>query len=158
VDLEEAMTKKPLYMESTEIPPERTAGEIAQVLVTAGATQIATEYEDGKVRGLRWTMRINGRELLFSMPVRVEPIFQILHARVKDRWGTDADKIRVKAERVAWRQLLRWVQAQMAMIECGMSEASEVFLPYMQTASGQTLFEALKGSGFKQIAGPEQTQ
>lgn len=152
------MTKKPLFMESTEIPPEKTAGEIAQVLVTAGATQIATEYDGGKVRGLRWTMRISGREILFSMPVRVEPIYQILYKRVEGRWGIDTGKIREKAERVAWRQLLRWVQAQMAMIDCGMSEASEVFLPYMQTPSGQTLFEALKGGGFKQLAGPEQPQ
>lgn len=65
-------------------------------------------------------------------------------------------KDRQQAERVAWRQLLRWVQAQLAMIECGMTEASEVFFPYMQMLSGNTIYELFKASEFKQLAaGPQ---
>jgi hypothetical protein len=80
------------------------------------------------------------------MPVRVEPILKILGNREQ-------------AERVAWRQLLRWVQAQNAMIETGMVQAVEVYLPYMVIhASGQTLFQRMNDSQFKMLPAPEKTQ
>lgn len=37
-----------LYMETTEIAPEKTIAEIQQVLVKAGAKQILMEYEGHK--------------------------------------------------------------------------------------------------------------
>jgi hypothetical protein len=155
-------TKKTLFMETTEVPAERTAAEISSVLIQGGATQIATEYDQGRITGLRWTMRVFGRDLLFAMPARVEPIYEILRKRrAGSGWMSDQDKanLRAKATRVAWRQLLRWTQAQLAMIDCGMAEATEVFLPYIQAGNGQSLFEMFKGSEFKQLGpGPEKTQ
>lgn len=154
--------KKTLFMETTEVPAERTASEISAVLIQAGATQIATDYENGKITGLRWMMRVAGRDLMFAMPARVEPVFRILNGR-RDKWGqysreTMATKDREQAERVAWRQLLRWVQAQLAMIECGMTEASEVFFPYMQMQSGNTIYELFKASEFKQLSAGDAPQ
>jgi len=149
-------TKKTLFMETTTVPAERTAAEISSVLIQAGATQIATDYEAGRIVGLRWSMRVYGRDLLFQMPARVDPIYKILRSRKKGYLGQkDEQDLKTRAHRVAWRQLLRWIQAQVAMIDCGMTEATEVFLPYMQTNSGQSLFDALKGSEFKQLAPPE---
>jgi hypothetical protein len=149
--------RKTLFMETTTVPAERTAAEISSVLIRAGATQIATDYEAGKITGLRWTMRAAGRDLLFAMPARVDPIFKILSER-NSSWAIDQAKLREKAERVAWRQLLRWVQAQLAMIECGMTEASEVFFPYIQTPSGNTVYELFRGQGFKMLPAPEKPQ
>jgi hypothetical protein len=150
--------KKTLFMETTEVPAERTAAEISSVLIRAGATQIATDYEAGKITGLRWTMRATGRDLLFAMPARVDPIYKILYDRSSSSWSVDKAKLREKAQRVAWRQLLRWVQAQLAMIECGMTEASEVFFPYIQTPSGDTVYELFRGQGFKMLPAPEKPQ
>jgi len=151
--------KRTLFMETTEVPAERTAADISSVLIQSGASQIATDYEQGKITGLRWSMRVCGRDLLFAMPARVEPIYEILRKRRSGpMFDADKEKLRAKAARVAWRQLLRWTQAQMAMIECGMAEPSEVFLPYLQTPGGQSLFEAFKGSEFKMIAAPERPQ
>jgi hypothetical protein len=42
---------------------------------------------------------------------------------------------------VAWRQILRWVQAQMALVETKMVKVEEVFLPYIQGPGGQTVYE-----------------
>lgn len=150
------MTKKTLYMETTEIAAERTAAEIVAVLVGAGATQINTEYEKGQIKGLRWIMRVAGADALFAMPARIEPIYKILKGRNRNTWFSSQDEQRMqeKARRVAWRQLLRWVQAQTAMIECGMAEAGEVFFPYLQTPSGQTLFEIFKEQGMKMLPPP----
>lgn len=152
-------TKKTLYMETTEISAEKTAGEIISALVTAGANQVNTEYEAGAIKGLRWIMRINGQDTLFAMPARVEPIYKILRKRQTGyipAGGEVERKLREKSRRVAWRQLLRWVQAQLAMIDCGMAEAAEVFFPYIQAAPDQTLFEVFKERGLKMLPAPEE--
>lgn len=149
-------TKKTLYMETTEIPAEKTAGEILSALVAVGATQVATDYEAGKIKGLRWTMLVPGQgERLFAMPARIEPVYKILAARNEYASPAQKEQLQAKARRVAWRQLLRWVQAQLAMIDCGMTEASEVFFPYIQTPSGQTLFDAFKVGQLRALLPPE---
>src|SRR5262245_59158858 len=107
-------TKKTLFMETTEVPAERSAGEIISALVEAGASQVNMEYEEGTIKGLRWIMRVNGQDVLFAMPARVDPVYQILLKRAKNgsQWYGRPDQIegvRTKARRVAWRQLLRWV-------------------------------------------------
>lgn len=154
-------TKKTLYMETTVISAEKTAGEIVSSLVSAGATQIATDYDKGRIIGLRWSMTIPGRgDILFVMPARVEPIYKILLSRNRKTWLTTTHKeeLQEKAHRVAWRQLLRWVQAQLAMIDCGMTEAAEVFFPYIQARSGQTLFDAFKAGQLKALPPPPEVQ
>ncbi len=149
--------KKTLFMETTSIDAGRTAGEITSELVKAGATQVSCEYDSGKIVGLRWTMNVGNGIRLFTMPARVEPVFKILNGRRKyehDRRSKAADD-RSQAERVAWRQLLRWVQAQLAMIDCGMTEAAEVFFPYMETPHGGTIFQLFKEQEFKALPAPE---
>jgi hypothetical protein len=83
-----------------------------------------------------------GIQLAFALPVRVEPLVKRLRGD------------RAQAERVAWRQLLRWTQAQMAMVEVGMVRAEEVYAPYMLQAGGRTLFELLTESRFKALPAP----
>jgi hypothetical protein len=147
-------TKKTLFMETTEVPAQRTALEIGSLLVESGATQIATYYDmRGQIIGLRWTMKAAGRDLLFAMPARVDPIYKIFCQRKKITpipFDGSTETMQ-KAHRVAWRQLLRWTQAQLAMIDCGMAEASEVFLPYWQVDGNNSLFELFKGSEFKAL-------
>ena len=48
--------KKPIYMESTEIPAERTAADVSSCLVQAGATSVSVRYDAGKVVGMSWTI------------------------------------------------------------------------------------------------------
>lgn len=124
---------KKLYMETTEVPAAKTALEVSAELVKGGAKQIATSYGDGgRVVGLRWTMNVMGQDALFEMPARVDPIYKILKDRQRSTWLSEKQKesLREKAERVAWRQLLRWVQAQNAMLETGMVQPMEVYTAY----------------------------
>ncbi len=153
------MSRKPIFMESTEIPAERTAAEVSSCLVQAGAMSISMRYDgNGKITGLNWTMKVGPKEVQFAMPARVEPVYKLLVSR-RTGWLADETKnrIRAQAERVAWRQLLRWVQAQLAMIEVGMAQRGEVFMPYIQQADGTTFWEYFEG---KQLAlnAPEVTQ
>jgi cation transport regulator ChaC len=155
------MPKKTLYMETTEVPAERTASEVARELIQAGATQIATSYADGKVIGLRWTMKVNGIDALFEMPARVDPVYEILKSRNRSTWLSEKERLRMreKAERVAWRQLLRWVQAQNAMLETGMVQPLEVFTAYwIPPGQERTLFQTMMEQQFKALPAPESTQ
>ncbi len=137
-----------LYMETTAIAAERSASEITILLVNATASQISTDYgPDRKIRGLRFILSVQGSPVVFSLPARTEPVFRYLQKRRSPATRARKEKQdRKQAERVAWRQLLRWVQAQLALIETGMVEAAEVFLPYIER-DGTTLYQHMLSSG-----------
>ena len=137
------MPSASVFMGTTKISAEKTAGEIIQVLVRSGARQIATEYSAaGKISGLRFMITADGAQLGFSLPVRTELLVRKLR--------NDKDQ----AERVAWRQLLRWTEAQLAMIEVGMVKPDEVYAPYMLHRDGRTLYQVLTATKFKALCAP----
>lgn len=150
------MKAKPLYMESTEITSERTAGEITSLLIAAGARQIAMDYDQtGKCVGMHFVLMVRGIPFPFKLPVRTEAVQKIFKERRVQtmKWRADEfeAKDREQAERVAWRQLLRWIQAQFAMVDAGMVETREVFAPYLLDPTGRTLFEHLEETQFKAL-------
>lgn len=149
------MARNHLLMETTKIAADRSAAEIVAELVGHGAKSINTEYEGGNIVGLRWTMRVGGTDVVFDMPARTEVVYKLL---ARESPGINRDKLREKAERVAWRQLLRWVQAQIAMIDIGMAQTAEVFMPYivLNPAQPKRLFEAMMESQFKALEAPKQ--
>jgi hypothetical protein len=153
------MSKQILFMETTQIASEKTAGEIVSCLVQAGAKEILMQYDKGKLTGLKFSLDIpkHGTQI-FVLPARTDPIFKIINGRRK--WRTDREQKaavdRIQSERVAWRQLYRWILAQVALVQTGMVEAGEVFLPYMQAQDGKTFWEyALTGGQLALPPGPE---
>lgn len=150
-------TKQTLFMETTTVPADRTAAEITAELVKAGATSVHSRFQDGRVIGIAWSMIFNGSELWFEMPARIEPVYKLLRKRERNFVTSKRDaELRAKAERVGWRQLLRWVQVQLAMVECGMAAAREVFLPYWTPQPGsKTLFAFMDERQFKALPAPE---
>ena len=100
-------------------------------------------------------MQIGPHAIDYSLPARVEPVYKLLVDRRSDGWQTAVrTRVRLQAERVAWRQLLRWVQAQLAMIETGMVKGAEVFLPYMEGRDGRTFFEEFESQQLR-LPAPE---
>ena len=150
------MKARPLYLESTEIPAERTSMEIIAALQTAGARQITLEYAaSGKITGLKFVLLVGGLPYPFKLPARVEAVQKIFKDRRIKTAAWNAYKFEARdaeqAERVAWRQLLAWVKAQLAMIATGMVQAHEVFSPYLLNQTGETLFEILVETKFKPL-------
>ena len=139
------MPTKTLFLETTNVAAERTVSEVAGYLVQAGASQIAMQYEAKRIVGLRFALEIPRRgTVVYILPARVDPVFNYLAN--KRKYTYDGVELRRQAERVAWRQLYLWVKSQVAMIETGMVEAGEVFLPYTEAPDGRTLWEfALSG-------------
>lgn len=88
--------------------------------------------------------------LPFRLPARIEGV----HKSLSNDRRVDRAKYRTRehAIRVAWRICKDWVEAQLAIVDAEMAEMVEVFLPYAQTDSGETLFEHSQNKGFKLLA------
>lgn len=142
---------KALYMGTTGIPAEKMAAEIQTELARYGASHVSCEYAAGEITGLRWIMQVDGRNTVFAMPARVDAIYKILFKKSRH---PNSVLLKQQARRVAWRQLLRWTQAQLAMIEVGMVEAGEVFFAYAQDVEGNSIYDTFK-SGKLLGAGPQ---
>lgn len=137
-------------METTKIEPEQTVTEIQKVLGKYGAGAVMTEYDKGEVTAVTFKINVYGRDWPFRLPCRWQAIHQVLSSRRK-KSTYRSDDIR-QAKRVAWRQILRWIEAQLALAETGMVKIQEVFMPYMQVnLEGQTFFEKLEQTKFKML-------
>jgi hypothetical protein len=137
------------FMGSTEISVDKTVGEIVTVLRRIRALQIGFRYKGDKLDAVQFSLALPGfpAPVSFELPARVEPLFE----RMKKKGMHD----RQQAERVAWRQVLRWVEAQTAMIDVGMVESGEVFMPYAITPSGRTIYQLFVEGGAKMLAAAE---
>lgn len=146
---------KTLFMETTKVEVGRTVAEIQEILGNAGCVGVMTLYKDKEVEAVCFKIMFLDREIPFRLPARWEAVYK----NFVDRRSTGRDKPKHKpdddiaqAKRVAWRQILRWVQAQLALVETDMVKVQEVFLPYVQTGiEGKTLYEQIENKGFKQL-------
>ena len=135
---------KTLFMETTKIEPEQTVAQIQQILGKYGAGAVMTEYDKGEVVALTFKIKLGEKYLPFRLPCRWLSIHQFLVSKYK----RPRHDLRPQAKRIACRQILRWVEAQMALVETEMVKIQEVFMPYIQvTIAGQTLFEKLEQKG-----------
>lgn len=127
---------------TTDVPAGRTLGEIVGLLVAKKASSINTDYDEaGRARALTFVIRIGDNLIPFRMEPNVQGVLRKLPS------SSDI----ARAERVAWRILLRWVEAQMAMVESTQAEMGQVFLPYAVKPSGETIWQAFQMSNTKQL-------
>ena len=135
-----------LFMETTKIETTRTVSELQAVLGKYGATKIVMDFVGSNVDGIAFMYPWDGeREVPFRLPCRwreIETILRQGHRRPKSN-----DTFENWARRVAWRQILRWVQAQMALVETKMVKVTEVFLPYVVMKNKETMFDQIEKCG-----------
>jgi len=133
---------------------QRSIAFIENKLAANGARQILKLYDDSqRVTGICFMIQVNGKEMPFKLPARIQECENILRANLSSRARPETiNKIGEQAERTAWKIVSDWVEAQMAMIELAQVEIMEVFLPYLYNHSqGQTYFEILKGNNYKAL-------
>lgn len=127
---------------TTEVPAGRTVGEITSLLVQKKALSINTDYdENGRAIALTFIIRVSDN----LIPFRMEPNVKGVAKKLPNQQDI------ARAERVAWRILLRWVEAQMAMVESTQAEMGQVFLPYAVKPNGETIWQAFQMSNTKQL-------
>ena len=150
----------PLLNYTTQVPASKTVSEIHTILAKHGATAILTEYgPNHEVIAISFKVLTKHGELPFQLPCKPEAVYKILRKRPRARYRVLAEQHdKEQAERVAWRILKDWVEAQIAIIETEMVTVEQVFLPYAVTPTGQTLYEALAERQFKALAGPSEIE
>jgi len=135
-----------MYLETTRIPATKTVGEITSVLAQAGAGQIMQTLQEGQVVAVQFELKGSH----YRLPARVDPVFERLSAQRSPRSRNQREIADMdQATRVAWRQIFYWIKAQLALIETGMVNPQEVFLPYMTNKKGQTLYQLFADRGPK---------
>jgi len=126
---------------TTQVAASKTAQEIVAKLAKAGARQVLTDYGDhGDVTSISFAYPDTAGNLQkYRLPVDVAAVEKVLRRQnVATRY-----KSTEQAERVAWRILKDWVEAQLAILETGMVQLDEVFLPYMLVPGG-TIYELFR--------------
>lgn len=130
----------PLLNYTTKVDVYTTLGAIQGQLVKHGAKRIMQEYDDqGHIDALTFAIETPVGVQGFRLPANVDAVHEVLK-----RQKVKCD--REQAERVAWRILKDWIEAQMAILESEMVQLDEIFLPYMLNQQGQTLFEAYRNN------------
>lgn len=149
---------KGLFTYTTEIEPAKTIAEIQEVLISHGAKTVMTNYADnGKIESLSFSVLVDGQERGIRLPADPTPVLKVLERQYQQGKISRKFAEEHQALRVAWRIVLYWVTAQMAILETQMVKMEQVFLPYMIMRDGQTLFESMVKTGFKLLGGKIET-
>ena len=143
--------KMTLYMETTKKKPEETISEIQSVLKKFGVRNVLIDYDDnGEVEGVSFTLRRETGFIPYRLPADHKPLW-----KMSQQGKTKYIRTEEQARRVAWRQILRWVEAQLALIQIEMTKAEEIFLPYMLVDKNKTVYDQYLERGFAGYLTPE---
>lgn len=129
---------------TTQIEAVKTVGEIQGILAGHGAKSIKTDYSnDGQVEALSFLVLTPHGEVGIRLPIEPDAVLKVLTEQ--NRLGRVPRRYinRAQAVRVAWRIVKDWVAAQMAILETEMVKMEQIFLPYVITQGGQTLYEVM---------------
>lgn len=130
---------------TTEIDAHRTVGEIQRLLVAHGAKSIMVDYEVNQPVALAFQIEFNGQRLPFRLPCRHKRVLTLLQER-RDSHMRPKQRTEQHALNVAWRIVKDWTEAQVALVEVGMADITEVFFPYALISTGDTFYEQYKKS------------
>lgn len=133
---------------TTQIAAEKTAQEIQRKLVKANACAVLMEYENCVLSHLSFKINTTHGEMAYRLPAYIEGVYKALQLDTK---VPKSSKTREQAVRVAWRIVKDWVEAQLAIIEADMATLPQVFLPYMQTGTGETVYERFEKQGLPSL-------
>lgn len=133
-------TKGPLNY-TTTIDAAKSATECVARLAQHGASGIGISYDTGRPTGLSFVIGTPWGPRQYALPVNVTGTRKALEkayagGRISRRYAEQD-----QAERVAWRVLKDWLEAQLALIEAGVAELPEVMLPYLKGDDGLTVWQ-----------------
>lgn len=133
---------------TTTVSAFRTSSEIEEILVKHKAKSIMKNYEGESITGLSFLIDTGMQQIPIRLPVKVDECLKVLKKEKRENPKKQIKDTREHAERVAWRILKDWVEAQMALLDIEMVRLEEIFLPYIQTNNGQTVYERLEERQF----------
>lgn len=133
---------------TTTVDAFKTVSEIEYILVKHRAKSVMKNYEGETIVGLSFLIDTGMQQIPVRLPVKVDDCLKILQKEKRDNPRKQIKATKDQAERVAWRILKDWVEAQMALLDIEMVKFEEIFLPYIETNNGQTVYERLEERQF----------
>jgi len=120
--------------------------EIEKILVSYGSRSIFKDYNDKKLPIALSFVLSTGAPV--RLPADPEQVLKIMEKGGVRRGLCTADQ----AYRVAWRIIKDWVEAQIALLETGQVKMDQIFLPYIETKSGKTVYQIYQDQQHKLLA------
>lgn len=143
----------PLLDYTSTVPVSRTIAVIQAKLVEHGARAVMMEYgDDGRIKALSFNVKMPNGDLPIRLPIDTAATLRVLERQAANREIPARYANEEHAYRVAWRNIFYWVLAQLALLETEMVKMEEIFLPYVITPGGQTIYQVMAGKGF--LLGP----
>ena len=132
---------------TTKIKVDKTFSEIPTILAEMGANAVMTEYNDDRVMSAI-SFRFTGKFglTMYRLPANIDKIYKEIQDR-KYKNLTQANRSSEQAARIAWRIIKDWVEAQASLIYAEQVDLEQVFLPYMQSDTGKTVYEMINEQG-----------
>lgn len=144
---------------TSEVPAESSVARIEKMLVDAGASGIAKEYEDGVPSSLIFKIAFDPSSLplTIKLPANVKACHQAMwqeHCRSRSHRSRKTDKdFLPQARRTAWRIMQDWVEVQVSLMRLKQMDTIQAFLPYVYDGK-QTVYELVREGGFKALTAP----
>ncbi|GAI72048.1 unnamed protein product [marine sediment metagenome] len=150
----------PLLNYTTKVPVSRTISQIQGILVQHHAKSIMMDYDNnGRIESLSFLILTASGEIPIRLPVDTASTQKVLREQYENREGVSRSQTEeAHAYRVSWRTLKDWIEAQMSLLETGMVKMEQIFLPYVVTKTGQTVFEVIEKKNFLLEQGNEHSK
>ncbi|WP_251205863.1 hypothetical protein [Acetatifactor aquisgranensis] len=133
---------------TTTVDSFKTVSEIEYILMKHNAKSIMKNYDGGTITGLSFLIDTGLQQVPVRLPVKVDECLRVLKKEKRENPRKQIKDTMDQAERVAWRILKDWVEAQMALLDIEMVKFEEIFLPYIETGNGRTIYEQLEEQRF----------
>ena len=133
---------------TTTVDAFKTVSEIEYILMKHKAKSIMKNYDGETITGLSFLIDTGVQQIPVRLPVKIDECLEVLKKEKRENPRKQIKDTRAQAERVAWRILKDWVEAQMALLDIEMVRFEEIFLPYIETNNGQTIYERLEERQF----------
>lgn len=139
----------PILNYTTSVPAMRTIGQVQSKLAEHGAKAVMMNYEQGRVSSLAFQVDGPAGLLSIKLPVDLKAILIVMtRDGLQPRYLTEDH-----AYRVSWRIVKDWIEAQMALLDTEMVKLEQIFLPYIITHNGKTVYEIMAGMNFQLTEG-----
>lgn len=136
-----------LFMETTKKSPEQTISEIQILLSKFGIGQMQMRFDpNGNIESVYFTIKVADKEMPYKLPANHEALME-LAKKGETKYLKAGDEN--QARRVAWRQIYKWMEAQIAIVRTNQTTIHQALLGYMMIDKDQTIFDKLVSTKFE---------
>lgn len=141
---------------TSNISADVTIARIERLIVDAGATGIAKEYEQGRVKALVFQLPYDSQKLpmTIKLPANVDGCVDALwddyKKHIKNKTRKTRDDFTEQGAMTAWKLQQDWVHVQVTLMRLNQQTGIQAFMAYIYDGQ-QTYYERLQAGKFKAL-------